>query len=391
VNGSNRAGFVTKFSALQTNTTSPLTITADNESRVYEASNPSLAFAATGLLNGDTLASIGVTVICSTTAGVNSPVGSYPIACSGPASASNYTINYVAGSLSITPAPLGITANNTTRVYGMANPGFAFTPTGLLNGDTLASIGVSVTCGTTATASSPVGSYPITCSGPSSSTNYTITYQAGSLSVTPAVLTITADNTTKVLDAVNPAFTAKYSGLVNGDTLASLTGTLSCTSNASTTSPIGSYAITCSGQSSINYMITYASGTLKIVYASSGIVDGGPGHQILPPINADGSSVYKQGRTVPVQFRVGDANGVSIGTTGVVSSFYLTAIITGTVTTQVENVVDTSSPDTAFRWDATNQQWIFNITTKNLSVGSTYVYTITLSDGSAIGFQFGLR
>jgi hypothetical protein len=139
------------------------------------------------------------------------------------------------------------------------------------------------------------------------------------------------------------------------------------------------------------YTITYASGTLKIVYASSGIVDGAPGHQILPPINADGSGVYKQGKTIPAQFRVGDANGVSIGITGVVSSFYLTAIITGTVTTQLENVVDTNTPDSAFRWDATNQQWIFNISTKNLSAGSTYVYTITLDDGSAIGFQFGLR
>jgi hypothetical protein len=50
-----------------------------------------------------------------------------------------------------------------------------------------------------------------------------------------------------------------------------------------------------------------------------------------------------------------------------------------------------TAADTAFRWDAANQQWIFNISTKSLAAGNTYVYTITLNDGSSIIFQFGLR
>jgi hypothetical protein len=132
-------------------------------------------------------------------------------------------------------------------------------------------------------------------------------------------------------------------------------------------------------------------GTLNIVYASGGVCDGDLGHQILSPINADGSSVYNQGRTVPAKFRVCDANGVSIGTAGVVSSFYLTQILTGTASTTVQEIVNTNNPDTAFRWDPTNMQWIFNITTQNLSAGSTYIYTITLNDGSSIVFQYGLR
>lgn len=217
------------------------------------------------------------------------------------------------------------------------------------------------------------------------------TSPADSQVVNPAPLTITANNAMKILDAPNPAFSANYRGFVNGDSPASLTGTLSCTSIASTTSPVGSYPITCSGQSSNNYNITYLAGTLKILYVTGGMCDGQPGHQILPPINADGSSVYNQGRTVPAKFRVCDANGVSIGTPGVVSSFFLTAIITGTTTTQVQDVVDTNVPDTAFRWDPTAQQWVFNLTTVNLSAGSTYVYTIMLNDGSTIIFQFGLR
>jgi hypothetical protein len=59
---------------------------------------------------------------------------------------------------------------------------------------------------------------------------------------------------------------------------------------------------------------------------------------------------------------------------------------------RVDSVVDTNNPDTAFRWDPTGQQWIFNIATGNLSAGSTYyIYTITLNDGSTIIFQYGLR
>jgi hypothetical protein len=36
-------------------------------------------------------------------------------------------------------------------------------------------------------------------------------------------------------------------------------------------------------------------------------------------------------------------------------------------------------------------EWIFNINTKNLTVGNRYVYNITLNDSSVIAFQFGLK
>ena len=45
----------------------------------------------------------------------------------------------------------------------------------------------------------------------------------GLLTVTPAALTITADNQTKVYGAALPTLTASYTGFVNGDTPASLT------------------------------------------------------------------------------------------------------------------------------------------------------------------------
>jgi hypothetical protein len=381
---------ITYLPGTLTITQAPLTITANNATRPYGAADPPFTASAPDLLNGDTLLSIGVSPICTTSATANSPVGAYPITCSGPSSATNYTITYSAGTLTITQAALTVTASNASRPYGSPNPAFGVNTNGLVNGDTLASIGANPTCSSTATAASPVGSYPITCTGPSSITNYTITYQQGILTITAAPLTITANNATKLLNAPNPPLSATYSGFVNGETPASLTGTLSCTTMASTTSPVGSYPITCSGQSSSNYNITYVAGTLKVLYASSGVCNGDAGHQILQPINVNGTSVWNQGRTIPAKFRVCDANGVSVGTPGVVSSFFLVQIISGTVT-DVDETVSSTTPDTAFRWDPGAQQWIFNISTASLPAAQTYVYAIALNDGSTIMFRYGLR
>ena len=96
--------------------------------------------------------------------------------------------------------------------------------TGFVNGDTSASLTTLPTLTTTATASSHVSGspYAITASG-AVDTDYSISYVAGTLTVTPAALTITANNQTKVYGAVLPTLTASYTGFVNGDTAASLT------------------------------------------------------------------------------------------------------------------------------------------------------------------------
>jgi hypothetical protein len=154
---------------------------------------------------------------------------------------------------------------------------------------------------------------------------------------------------------------------------------------------VGSYPITCSGQTSSNYLITYVPGTLSIIFAPGGVVDGEPSHVALQPVAADGSSVFNARRTVPIKFRVGDVNGVSIGTPGVVTGFRIIQVISGAGSNVVDLPVDSRTPDAAFRWDSTSQQWIFNLDTSGLSAGSTYVFRISLADGTHIDFQFGLR
>jgi alpha-tubulin suppressor-like RCC1 family protein len=209
------------------------------------------------------------------------------------------------------------------------------------------------------------------------------------------LLTVTADSKTKVLHAPLPPFTASFSGFVNGETLATsaVMGSPSLTTTAIASSPVGSYAITAAlgTLAASNYSFTFVDGTLSIQYATSGVCGGGDGHTIRPPIRADNTGVFKHGSTVPAKFRVCDANGVSIGTPGVVASFRLIRVVSGTVVNVVDEAVDSTTPDTAFRWDASGQQWIFNIGTKSLSPDATYSYRITLNDGSTIDFSVGLK
>jgi YDG domain-containing protein/Big-like domain-containing protein len=127
-----------------------------------------------------------------------------------------------------------------------------------------------------------------------------------------------------------------------------------------------------------------------VQYASGGMCDGDAGHLILQPINADGTSVFNGKSTSPAKFRVCDANGVSIGTPGVVTAFNIIKIVGGTVANVDEDVVSTT-PDTVFRWDPTAQQWIFNINNKSLQSNQTYFFRITLNDGTTILFNYGLK
>jgi hypothetical protein len=88
--------------------------------------------------------------------------------------------------LTVNPAVLTVTANNASRQFGAANPAFTDKVTGFVNGDTAATAYSGAPANsTTATATSPVGTYPITPSlGTLTSSNYTFKYVNGTLTVT---------------------------------------------------------------------------------------------------------------------------------------------------------------------------------------------------------------
>ena len=77
------------------------------------------------------------------------------------------------------------------RTYGQANPALTASYSGFVLGQSSGVVS-GLTLTTSATASSPVGNYGIVPGG-ASAPNYSITYVDGTLAVTPALLTITAN------------------------------------------------------------------------------------------------------------------------------------------------------------------------------------------------------
>ena len=203
-------------------TAAGLTVVANNASRVYGATNPVFSGTITGLQNGD-----NITATYATTATEMSPVGSYPITptlVDPSGKLANYTVASTNGTLNVTAAGLTVVANNASRAYGATNPVFSGTITGLQNGDN-----ITATYATTATVTSPVGSYAITPTlvDPSGKlANYTVASTNGTLSVTAALLTGTADAKSRLYGDANPPFTVTYSGFVNGQDVSVVTGTL---------------------------------------------------------------------------------------------------------------------------------------------------------------------
>ena len=130
-----------------------LTVTADNQSKVYGGADPTLTYTPSGTLYyGDTYSVItGVTL--STATGAAATAGTHTIMATG-GTAANYAITDVNGILTVSQAALTVTADNQSKVYGGADPTLTYTPSGTLYyGDTYSVItGVSLS---TATARRP--------------------------------------------------------------------------------------------------------------------------------------------------------------------------------------------------------------------------------------------
>jgi hypothetical protein len=249
----------------------PLTISATGVNKVYDGTTMTAVILSDNRIAGDQFTDVDTTADFSDkNVGVGKSVTVNGITINGP-DAGNYSFNAATlTTANITPSLLRITVNNQTKVYGAALPTLTASYMGFVGGDSAASLTTLPTLTTAASATSSVASspYTITASG-AVDPNYTIIYVAGSLSVTPAPLTITAHNLIKVHKAKLPPLTESYSGFVNGDTAASLTTLPTLTTTATAKSPISEsgYPITVSGAVDNNYSIRYVPGTLSIVAA----------------------------------------------------------------------------------------------------------------------------
>lgn len=231
----------------------PAQIVANPKSRPYGVANPALDAVVTGTVNGDTL-----NYSLSTTATLLSAIGGYPITVT-PGVNANYDVAVTGSTLTINLGAVTIAAVNTTKVYGNANPALTATIAGLPVGATL-----DYTLSTTATVASPVGTYPISVAvGPHP--NFDVTVTAGTLSVTPRLITVAADAKTKVAGTADPALTYR---ITSGSLYAAtdLTGSLARgAGEAVGVYPITQGSLTGSG----NYAITFIGANFTITAANT--------------------------------------------------------------------------------------------------------------------------
>ena len=184
---------------------------------------------------------------------------------------SNYSISYVNGALTVTPAPLTITAQDVSKVYGQAPTLSGFDTAGLVNSETVGSVTLAST-GQVATADVVGSPYAIVASdatgGSFTPGNYTIGYVNGALTVTPAPLTITAQDVSKVYGQTPALLGYDTTGLLNGDTVGSVT--LMSLGQLATASAFGSpYVIEASDATAgtftpSNYQMAYVNGELSV-------------------------------------------------------------------------------------------------------------------------------
>src|SRR5262249_30994024 len=143
-----------------------LTVTADDQSKVYGAADPTLTYTPSGTLYyGDTYSVISG-VAMSTTTGAAATAGNHAITASG-GIADNYNIVFINGNLHVDKAAaLTVTADDKIKILGGADPVLTYTVTGTTyygdNGQSLVS-GVSLS--TTTGAAATVGTHTIFATG----------------------------------------------------------------------------------------------------------------------------------------------------------------------------------------------------------------------------------
>jgi hypothetical protein len=95
-------------------------------------------------------------------------------------------------------------------------------------------------------------------------TNHTGSSATGTITISTVTLKVTAIAQSKQYSDPLPAFTVTYLGFVGSEGPGNLSGTLSCGTTASLTSPPTTYSITCGGLSSSNYLISWIPGILTV-------------------------------------------------------------------------------------------------------------------------------
>ena len=256
----------------------PLTAHVANTTKVYGDANPEFNITYSGFRDGDSEVGFSVPVSISTIVDNSSKVGKYDIVASGAVS-DKYEISYIPGTLTITKAPLSISAGNYTKKQGDAMPVFKASYAGFKNGENESVLTKQPVFSCVANEASAPAEYTVTISG-AEAENYDISYEQGHLTVVEAdAVVVRAKSYNRQYGDENPVFEFETEG-------AALDGTPEIVCSAVADSPVGSYTIEVKQGSIKNYNVHFESGSLVITKAPLSI--------------SAGNYTKKQGDAMPV-------------------------------------------------------------------------------------------
>ena len=256
----------------------PLTAHVANTTKVYGDANPEFNITYSGFRDGDSEVGFSVPASISTIVDNSSKVGKYDIVASGAVS-DKYEISYIPGTLTVTKAPLSISAGNYTKKQGDAMPVFKASYTGFKNGENESVLTKQPVFSCEANEASAPAEYAVTISG-ADAENYDISYEQGRLTVVEAdAVVVRAKSYSRQYGDENPVFEFETEG-------AALDGTPEIVCSAVANSPVGSYTIEVKQGSIKNYNVHFESGSLVITKAPLSI--------------SAGNYTKKQGDAMPV-------------------------------------------------------------------------------------------
>ena len=256
----------------------PLTAHVANTTKVYGDANPEFNITYSGFRDGDSEVGFSVPASISTIVDNSSKVGKYDIVASGAVS-DKYEISYIPGTLTITKAPLSISAGNYTKKQGDAMPVFKASYAGFKNGEDESVLTKQPVFSCEANEASAPAEYAVTISG-AEAENYDISYEQGRLTVVEAdAVVVRAKSYSRQYGDENPVLEFETEG-------AALDGTPEIVCSAVANSPVGSYTIEVKQGSIKNYNVHFESGSLVITKAPLSI--------------SAGNYTKKQGDAMPV-------------------------------------------------------------------------------------------
>ena len=201
--------------------------------------------------------------------------------------------------LTISKARLSVTANDVTMPYGSPLPTLGSTISGFVNGQSPATSGVTgqPQCTTTATTTSPVGAYPITCTaGTLASPDYAFAFVPGTLTLSKAATTLSLKPLAASASSVTATVSSEFGGTPTGSVTflvaagsysctlsAQMAGSASCAPSLSPNISPGTYSVEATYSGDANFMGSSSSGALTVLStAATGDTGTGSGPSSAP-------------------------------------------------------------------------------------------------------------